>query len=103
MVSFDKDGVDFKVLLENLDAAVESERIYNLQNEAKIRAVNERGTTYEDFVNAVKGATLKPVDKGDKLYCNPRHKWNPVAQKTEDVSIDDILKSGNYSASDTSH
>lgn len=94
MVSAENDDIDFKVLLENVDSAIESERVYKLQNEAKIRMVNERGTTYEDFLNAVKGAVLKPVDKNDKLYCNPRQTWNPVAQKTDDLHIDDILKKG---------
>ena len=94
MVSINSDDIDFKVLLENLESAVESERVYNLQNETKIRMVNERGITYEDFVNAVKGAALKPMNKQDKLYCNPKQTWNPVAQKTDDVSIDNILKKG---------
>lgn len=94
MVSAESNDIDFKVLLENVDSALESERIYKLQNEAKIRMVNERGTTYEDFLNAVKGAALKPVDKNDKLYCNPKQTWNPVAQKIDDLHIDDILTKG---------
>lgn len=96
MVSLDTDDIDFEKLLKNLDAAIDSERVYNLQNEAKIRSVNERNATYEDFVNAVKGATLKPVDKKDKLYCNPRDTWNPVAKKTDDLVINEILKKAGH-------
>lgn len=102
MVSLNNKDIDFNILLENLEGAIESERIYKLQNEAKIRAVQDRGATYEDFVNAVKGAALKPVDKKDKLYCNPRDTWNPVAKKTDDLSVDEILKKGVFSTNEVS-
>lgn len=94
MVSLDDENIDFNILLDNIDAAIESERVYNLQNAAKIRAVSERGTTYEDFVNTVKGATLKPIDKKkDKLHCNPRDTWNPCAKEsTDEPSIMEMLK-----------
>ncbi|KFM57737.1 Coiled-coil domain-containing protein 103, partial [Stegodyphus mimosarum] len=97
MVSIDSDNIDFSVLIENLDTAIESDRIYSLRNAAKIRAVNQSGTTYEDFENIVKGATLKPIDKNDKLYCNPRHTWNPIAQKMQEETIDKILQNGSLS------
>ncbi|GBL83588.1 hypothetical protein AVEN_196416-1 [Araneus ventricosus] len=93
MVTVDDSEINFDTLSNNLEESIEADRVYNLQNAAKIRAVNQPGTSYEDFKNIVKGATLKPIDKHDKLYCNPRHVWNPVAKKEDEGKVDKILTS----------
>ncbi|GIY72481.1 dynein_attach_N domain-containing protein [Caerostris darwini] len=81
MATVDGDDINFNVLMNNLEESMEADRIYNLRNAAKIRAVNQPGTTYEDFENSVKGATLVPMNKKDlKMNSNPRHVWNTVAK-----------------------
>ncbi|KAG8190123.1 hypothetical protein JTE90_026691 [Oedothorax gibbosus] len=94
MISAEDSNVDFDALGNNLEEAIEADRVYSLQNAAKIRAINQRGTTYEDFENSVKGATLKPVEKGDKLSSNPRQTWNPFAKNIVNDSVADVLKWG---------
>lgn len=97
MVSVDDKHVDFAALGDNLAEAIEADRVYNLENAAKIRAVNQPGMTYEDFENSVKGATLKRVEKSDRLSSNPRQTWNPIAKQIETDSVDEILKRGKRS------
>ncbi|GFY59674.1 dynein_attach_N domain-containing protein [Trichonephila inaurata madagascariensis] len=91
MVSIDDDNINFNTLLNNLEESIEADRVYKLRNAAKIRAVNQPRTSYEDFENIVKGATLKPLDKKEHLSCNPRHTWNPIAKKLEEDSIDEVF------------
>ncbi|GFS62549.1 coiled-coil domain-containing protein 103 [Nephila pilipes] len=91
MVSIDDDNINFNTLLNDLEESIEADRIYKLRNAAKIRAVNQPRTTYEDFESIVKGATLKPLSKKDQLNCNPRQTWNPVAKKLEEDSIDEVF------------
>ena len=50
MASHDDDRLDFNKLQKELDAAVEQDARYWLENDAKIRAVStQRVATYEEF------------------------------------------------------
>ncbi|XP_017296346.1 coiled-coil domain-containing protein 103 [Kryptolebias marmoratus] len=73
-----RDVIDFSALEKDLQAAVESERRYQRENEAKLRAVSQR-VSYEQFRGLVLSSHLKPLDKEDKDGARRKQPWNPVA------------------------
>ncbi|CAG5124650.1 unnamed protein product [Candidula unifasciata] len=81
--SHDSDYLDFSKLEKEVQNAVVSEEKYWQENEAKIRAVEQRVPTYDDFREMVLAAHLKPLDKKDKLSSIEKFTqvWNPSAQK----------------------
>lgn len=48
----DKEDIDFTELEKELEAAIDQDSRYWLQNDAKIRAVNQRVATYDEFRSA---------------------------------------------------
>ena len=91
-----KDGeINFSKLEQQIDSAVQSDKMYWTQNEAKIRAVTNKVASYDEFVDIVKASHLKPLEKGDrisdiKVFKQP---WNISAGKSESLKIAD----GKYS------
>ena len=87
-----KDGeINFSKLEQQIDSAVQSDKMYWTQNEAKIRAVTNKVASYEEFVDIVKASHLKPLEKGDrisdiKVFKQP---WNISVRKGESSS--DVL------------
>lgn len=79
MASLRDDEINFSKLESGAHAAQERESLYWLQNDAKFRAVKQKGT-YDDFKDIVAAAHLKPLDKGDKLQFEDRITvaWNPT-------------------------
>ncbi|XP_012711620.1 coiled-coil domain-containing protein 103 [Fundulus heteroclitus] len=73
-----RDVIDFPALEKELQAAVESERRYQRENQAKLRAVNQ-GVDYDQFRGLVRSSHLKPLDKKDKDGGPRKQPWNPVA------------------------
>ncbi|XP_026275945.1 coiled-coil domain-containing protein 103 [Frankliniella occidentalis] len=65
MAVADKKDIDFTELERELEAAIDQDTRYWLQNDAKIRAVNQRVATYDEFRDIVKAAHLKPLKKKD--------------------------------------
>jgi hypothetical protein len=62
---------------------VYAEQKYQRENDAKLRAVNQRVPTYEDFRQMVLASHLKPLDKGETLRGavgreNNGKSWNAV-------------------------
>jgi len=83
-----KDGeINFSKLEQQIDTAVAADKTYNVQNDAKIRAVTNKVASYEEFVDIVKASHLKPLEKGDrisdiKVFKQP---WNISAGSGEGV------------------
>ncbi|XP_020567736.1 coiled-coil domain-containing protein 103 [Oryzias latipes] len=72
-----RDVIDFSALERELKAAVESDRRYDRENEAKLRAVHQ-GVSYEQFRNLVLSSHLKPLEKKDTDGAPRKQPWNPV-------------------------
>merc|ERR1712176_877285 len=63
-----QDGeINFSKLEQQIDSAVEADKMYWIRNEAKIRAVNNKVASYEEFEDIVKASHLKPLEKGDRI------------------------------------
>ncbi|EFN81069.1 Coiled-coil domain-containing protein 103 [Harpegnathos saltator] len=73
--------MDYKSLEEELHAALAADELYKLQNDAKLRAVEQGVPTYEHFRQMVNAAHLKPLDRND---VKPKIgvQWNPVSNST---------------------
>ncbi|XP_074553426.1 dynein axonemal assembly factor 19 [Halichoeres trimaculatus] len=83
MASSQRDVIDFSALEKELQGAIESERRYRRENDAKLRAVNQR-VSYDQFRNLVLSSHLKPLDKNDKDGAPRKQPWNPVAPPHKD-------------------
>lgn len=58
---------------------VRAENLYNLQNDAKLRAVTST-KTYDEFKAIVDAAHLQPLDKSDKQNSRTKNRlWNTTA------------------------
>ena len=57
-----------------------AEEKYWRENDAKLRAIEQRVPTYDDFRQMVLASHLKPLDKGETLAQNFKNKsaWNPA-------------------------
>ncbi|XP_004517779.1 coiled-coil domain-containing protein 103 [Ceratitis capitata] len=63
--------------MERLRAA----ELYELRNDAKLRAVNTT-QTYEEFKDIVDAAHLQPVSKQDKMNAKTKSRlWNSAARE----------------------
>ncbi|CAB1425258.1 unnamed protein product [Pleuronectes platessa] len=82
MAMSERDVIDFPALELELQAAVESERRYQRENEAKLRAVSQRVASYQEFRDLVLTCHLKPLEKKDKEGAPRKQPWNPVAPST---------------------
>ncbi|XP_039682129.1 coiled-coil domain-containing protein 103 isoform X1 [Perca fluviatilis] len=79
MARSERDVIDFSALESELRAAVESEQRHERENAAKLRAVSQRGTSYNQFRDLVLSCHLKPLEKKDKEGAPRKQPWNPVA------------------------
>lgn len=62
---------------------VRAENLYNLRNDAKLRAVKSTNT-YDEFKAIVDAAHLQPLDAADKRNAKTRNRlWNTTAPNTE--------------------
>ncbi|XP_060758186.1 coiled-coil domain-containing protein 103-like [Neoarius graeffei] len=72
------DLIDFSALEKEMKRAVEADKKYQRENDAKFRAIHQKVATYEEFRDIVKASHLKPLDKKDKNA--PRKQpWNPIS------------------------
>lgn len=86
--------IDFSSLETELSKAIQNDIRYWQKNDAKIRAVNQRVATYDDFKEIVNAAHLKPLDKRESQVIKQesmQHNtciWNTVssAQKIPELS-----------------
>ncbi|KAL0119713.1 hypothetical protein PUN28_007866 [Cardiocondyla obscurior] len=72
-----KAPIDYRSLEEELHEALMADELYKLQNDAKIRAIEQAAPTYEHFRQMVNGAHLKPLDRNDMKPKIGVH-WNPL-------------------------
>lgn len=62
-------------------AQFEAERVYDLRNQAKVRAVLST-KSYDEFKDIVEAATLFPIDKNDKRNSETKKRlWNSASSK----------------------
>ncbi|PSN36381.1 Coiled-coil domain-containing protein 103 [Blattella germanica] len=82
--------IDFNALETELQAAIDADVKYWRENDVKIRAVEQRVASYEEFKycqafkDLVKAAHLKPLDKARKQNGQEDKKiriWNSIASK----------------------
>ncbi|XP_033728877.1 coiled-coil domain-containing protein 103-like [Pecten maximus] len=85
--SHDEDSLNFDKLEKELHAAVDADKRYWRENDAKFRAVGQKVETYEEFQDIVKASHLKPLEKGDNLnnivFDQP---WNSHAIKMKNAA-----------------
>ncbi|XP_054290343.1 coiled-coil domain-containing protein 103-like [Macrosteles quadrilineatus] len=83
------DVLDFKELEKELKESIKEDEKYWRENDAKLRAVNQKVASYEEFRDIVKAAHLKPLDKSDRLGPDSNSKgciWNTFVEKKTDLS-----------------
>ncbi|XP_059160966.1 coiled-coil domain-containing protein 103-like [Physella acuta] len=95
--SHDDDHLDFMKLEKEVVNAVISDEKYWRENDAKIRAVEQRVPTYDDFREMVLAAHLKPLEKDDRISSikNFTQVWNQVAEKFPKSTESENLLSNN--------
>uniref|UniRef100_A0A671WHR9 Dynein attachment factor N-terminal domain-containing protein n=1 Tax=Sparus aurata TaxID=8175 RepID=A0A671WHR9_SPAAU len=79
--------IDFSALERELRGAIESEQRYKRENEAKLRAVSQRVSSYSQFRDLVLTCHLKPLEKKDKEGAPRKQPWNPVAPSNKGCPI----------------
>ncbi|XP_034396406.1 coiled-coil domain-containing protein 103 [Cyclopterus lumpus] len=82
MARSEHDVIDFSVLENELQAAVQSERRHQRENQAKLRAVSQ-GVSYSQFRDLVLSCHLNPLGKNDKDGAPRKQPWNPVAPSNQ--------------------
>ncbi|XP_011637452.1 coiled-coil domain-containing protein 103 [Pogonomyrmex barbatus] len=102
-----KTPIDYRGLEEELHAALVADELYKLQNDAKIRAIEQAVPTYEHFKQMVNGAHLKPLDRDD-MKPKIGVKWNPlinIARPDSNASLKESIcnKNNNENIAKRSH
>ncbi|KAL1780323.1 coiled-coil domain-containing protein 103 [Sigmodon hispidus] len=70
------DAVSFKALEKELQAALAADEKYQRENAAKLRAVEQRVPSYEEFRGIVLASHLKPLEQKDKMRGKGFVPWN---------------------------
>lgn len=70
------DIIDFKALEKELQAALSADEKYKRENAAKLRAVEQRVASYEEFRSIVLASHLKPLEHKDKIGGKRTVSWN---------------------------
>ncbi|XP_076766738.1 dynein axonemal assembly factor 19 [Xylocopa sonorina] len=71
--------INYKSLELELQESLKADELYKLQNDAKLRAMEQNVPTYEDFRQMVSAAHLKPLNcNGVKTKINKS--WNPLVR-----------------------
>ncbi|ODN05227.1 hypothetical protein Ocin01_01437 [Orchesella cincta] len=102
---FDDPKLDPVWLYETLRKEINQEATYNLENDAKLRAVTQGTVNYEQFRQMVLGAHIRPLDKKDKIEgCQngrrPHVVWNTVAAKGSSTDVSSKAKDSGSSSND---
>ncbi|XP_033192712.1 dynein axonemal assembly factor 19 [Bombus vancouverensis nearcticus] len=69
--------INYKNVELELLQALSADKLYKLQNDAKLRAIEQNVPTYEDFRQLVNAAHLKPL-KCDDVKSKIKRCWNPI-------------------------
>ncbi|NP_082768.1 coiled-coil domain-containing protein 103 isoform 1 [Mus musculus] len=70
------DVINFKALEKELQAALAADEKYKRENAAKLRAVEQRVPSYEEFRGIVLASHLKPLEQKDKMGGKRFVPWN---------------------------
>lgn len=70
------DIIDFKALEKELQAALTADEKYQRENAAKLRAVEQRVASYEEFRGIVLASHLRPLERKDKIGGKRTVPWN---------------------------
>ncbi|KAF7990203.1 hypothetical protein HCN44_000008 [Aphidius gifuensis] len=73
--------LDLEDLEEELQKALNEDTLYDLQNDAKLRAIEQKVPTYEQFRQMVQAAHLKPLSQKEKLE-KSNSSWNCYKKKS---------------------
>ncbi|KAK9957403.1 hypothetical protein ABG768_019570 [Culter alburnus] len=86
------DIINFSCLEKELQAALEADRKYQRENDAKFRALSQNVASYEEFRDIVLASHLKPLDRKDISGGPRKQPWNPIAfgTKHESASADEV-------------
>ncbi|KAJ7992157.1 hypothetical protein DPEC_G00275620 [Dallia pectoralis] len=69
-------AINFSALERELLSAVEADKKYQRENDAKFRALHQKVGTYEEFRDIVLASHLKPLDAKDKAGSSRKQPWN---------------------------
>ncbi|XP_062311681.1 coiled-coil domain-containing protein 103 [Osmerus eperlanus] len=87
--------VNFSALERELQGALEADRKYQRENDAKFRALHQKVGSYEEFRDIVQASHLRPLDKKDKAGGPRKQPWNSLASSFSSSS------SSSFSSSST--
>ncbi|XP_041718940.1 coiled-coil domain-containing protein 103 [Coregonus clupeaformis] len=85
--------INFSALERELQSAVEADKKYQRENDAKFRALHQKVGTYEEFRDIVLASHLKPLDRKDKAGAPRKQPWNALASTVKgqnQTSCDEI-------------
>ncbi|XP_055476242.1 coiled-coil domain-containing protein 103 [Psammomys obesus] len=82
------DVINFKALEKELQAALAADEKYKRENDAKLRAVEQRVPSYEDFRGIVLASHLKPLEQKDKMGGKRIAPWN--CHTTQERTFQDV-------------
>ncbi|XP_003786308.1 coiled-coil domain-containing protein 103 [Otolemur garnettii] len=82
------DTIDFKALEKELQAALAADEKYKQENAAKLRAVEQRVASYEEFRGIVLASHLKPLEQKDKMGGKRSMSWN--CHSTQERTFQDM-------------
>lgn len=85
----DSEDINFVELERELRSAIEQDERRALQNDAKLRAVQQRVGSYDEFRDLVKAAHLRPLERKDTLAGaapSGRGVWNSLAGRRDTAS-----------------
>ncbi|XP_058904833.2 coiled-coil domain-containing protein 103 isoform X2 [Kogia breviceps] len=92
------DIIDFKALEKELQAALTADEKYKRENAAKLRAVEQRVASYEEFRGIVLASHLKPLEQKGKIGGKRTVPWNchsiqgrPSQDETTEISLEKTL------------
>ncbi|XP_064404295.1 coiled-coil domain-containing protein 103-like isoform X1 [Halichondria panicea] len=71
--------IDLNKLERELVGALQADRKYSRENDAKFRAVSQRVATYEEFREIVNASHLNPLERKDVMDTARKQPWNMVA------------------------
>ncbi|XP_005105890.1 coiled-coil domain-containing protein 103 [Aplysia californica] len=97
-VSHDDDNLDFNKIEAEVQKAVDNDAKYWRENDAKIRAVEQRVGTYDEFREIVLAAHLQPLEKEDKISSMGTFTqvWNQAAEKKTISTEERKEEEGNF-------
>uniref|UniRef100_A0A3B4BG05 Dynein attachment factor N-terminal domain-containing protein n=1 Tax=Periophthalmus magnuspinnatus TaxID=409849 RepID=A0A3B4BG05_9GOBI len=77
-MSASKGLIDFGALEKELRGSLQFEEKYYRENAAKLRAVNQKVGSYDEFRSLVLASHLKPLERHDMQRAPRKQPWNPV-------------------------